>query len=298
MVKNTMGDGQSEKFDLPMLLKLDNLDIRGVASKDLSLRAGEYFDLLSKFIIREPEVTNALYKIAALDSDENTFHTLADFRSLLDDIGCNIFTIAFTEIIDAGRINDRLFSSTCAKKVLHDFYELHMRIMTAKKTETADIAPDSDGPPGEKPAESYEMQTLYKALKMLDHQEATRKLQILVIDDSPVMLKTISSVLSDEYKVHGLSNPAMVEKFLDQITPELFLLDYQMPQLSGFDLVPIIRSFREHKDTPIIFITSQGTTDHVSAALALGACDFIVKPFQGNTLRERIAKHIVRKKLF
>jgi PleD family two-component response regulator len=41
-----------------------------------------------------------------------------------------------------------------------------------------------------------------------------------------------------------------------------------------------------------------GTFDHVSSAFALGACDFIVKPFQGNILREKIEKHIVRKKLF
>ena len=132
----------------------------------------------------------------------------------------------------------------------------------------------------------------------MDNEEAVRKLRILAIDDSPVILRTITSILSDEYKVYEMTNPTMLEKFLEQITPELFLLDYKMPELSGFDLVPVIRSYKEHKNTPIIFLTSMGTVDHVSAALALGACDFIVKPFQGNILREKIAKHIVRKKLF
>jgi DNA-binding response OmpR family regulator len=95
-----------------------------------------------------------------------------------------------------------------------------------------------------------------------------------------------------------MTDPTRLEKFLWQVTPELFLLDYKMPALSGFDLVPIIRSFSEHKTTPVIFLTSEGTMAHVSAAFALGACDFIVKPIQGNILREKIAKHIVRKKLF
>ena len=89
----------------------------------------------------------------------------------------------------------------------------------------------------------------------------------------------------------------MVEKFLQQITPELFLLDYKMPELSGFDLIPIIRSFEAHKDTPIIFLTSMATAEYVTNAFALGACDYIVKPFQGKQLREKINKHIVRKKL-
>ena len=121
---------------------------------------------------------------------------------------------------------------------------------------------------------------------------------ILAVDDSAVMLKTISSLLSKEYKVYGMTDPTRLEIFLKQITPELFLLDYKMPLRSGFDLIPIIRGFKEHKETPIIFLTSEGTSDHVSGALSLGACDFMVKPFQENILLEKIAKHIVRKKLF
>ena len=71
-----------------------------------------------------------------------------------------------------------------------------------------------------------------------------------------------------------------------------------MPELNGFDLIPIIRSFKEHKDTPIVFLTSKRTIDNVTAALALGASDFIAKPFNPDFLREKIKKYIVRKKSF
>jgi len=117
-------------------------------------------------------------------------------------------------------------------------------------------------------------------------------LKILAVDDSPVILSAISSVLSGEYKVYTLVKPADLKKVLQRISPDLFLLDYKMPGVTGFDLVPVIRSFGVHKDTPIIFLTSEGTIDNVTAAIALGACDFVVKPFAPDVLRERIAKYI------
>jgi len=128
-----------------------------------------------------------------------------------------------------------------------------------------------------------------------DSEEAARKPQILAVDDTPVMLRTISSTLND-YDVFTLSDPLLVEKYLRQIKPDLILLDYKMPGLNGFDLVPIIRSIEEHKNTPIIFLTSMGTNDNIVTAATLGACDFIVKPFKAEILREKVAKHIAVKK--
>jgi len=121
---------------------------------------------------------------------------------------------------------------------------------------------------------------------------------IIAVDDSPAILKAVSSVLDGEYKVFTLSKPAELEKVLLKINPDLFLLDYKMPEISGFDLIPVIRGFEEHKDTPIIFLTSEGTVDNVTAAMALGACDFVVKPFKPDVLRGKILKHITHKSSF
>jgi putative two-component system response regulator len=141
-------------------------------------------------------------------------------------------------------------------------------------------------------------QPLKEVVQQVDNAEATRKMRILAVDDSPSTLKTIISSLKDRYKVFTLSNPTQVKRFLQQVTPELCLLDYKMPELNGFELVPIIRSFEEHKDTPIIFLTSLGTKGNISVAAMLGAVDFVVKPFDSDTLHEKIAKHIVKKNLF
>jgi DNA-binding response OmpR family regulator len=128
-----------------------------------------------------------------------------------------------------------------------------------------------------------------------NNEKTARKPQILAVDDTPVMLKTISFALGNDYEVFTLSDPMLVEKFLQQIKPDLILLDYKMPGLSGFDLVHIIRKFEEHKDTPIIFLTSMGTNDNILTAAKLGASDFIVKPVKASLLREKVAKHIAEK---
>ena len=125
-----------------------------------------------------------------------------------------------------------------------------------------------------------------------EHGERKKPI-ILTVDDSPDILKTVHAVLQDKYKVYTLSNPEKLTELLQKITPVLFLLDYKMPGLTGFDLIPIIREFEQHKNTPIIFLTSDATVDRITAAIGMGACDYVVKPFKGEMLHEKIAKHLV-----
>jgi DNA-binding response OmpR family regulator len=138
----------------------------------------------------------------------------------------------------------------------------------------------------------------FSALDLSEHIENilnphidNRKI-ILAVDDAPNILKTVHSALRDKFKVYTLPKPENLENMLQGITPNLFLLDCKMPKISGFDLVPIIREFPAHKETPIIFLTSEGTEDHVTASVLIGACDFIIKPFNTDTLREKVEKHI------
>ena len=117
---------------------------------------------------------------------------------------------------------------------------------------------------------------------------------VLAIDDSPDVLKAVFSMLRDSYKVFALPKPEKLKDFLEKTRPDIFLLDYQMPDISGFDLIPVIREFPEHKDTPIIFLTSAGTIEHLTVAIDLGASDFIVKPFEMDVLRSKVARSIAR----
>ncbi|MCL2005559.1 MAG: response regulator [Planctomycetaceae bacterium] len=117
---------------------------------------------------------------------------------------------------------------------------------------------------------------------------------VLAIDDVPYMLRSIQHALRDKFNVYTLSKPEMLEKCLERMTvlPKLFLLDYNMPLINGFDLFLQIRSLPAHKQTPIVFLTSEATMDKVQEAINLGASDFMVKPFDANVLRTKITKHI------
>ena len=124
----------------------------------------------------------------------------------------------------------------------------------------------------------------------IDTDKNVSKPSILAIDDSPSMLRSIHFALHNKYKVHTLQKPENLPKIIKGLKPDLFLLDYNMPVMNGFELFKVIREIPEHKKTPIVFLTSESTPEHLSEAIKLGSSDFMVKPFSPRKLRDKIAK--------
>ncbi|MCL2627643.1 MAG: response regulator [Oscillospiraceae bacterium] len=123
--------------------------------------------------------------------------------------------------------------------------------------------------------------------------ESTQKKPIvLAIDDSDDILLMLQLLLEEKYEIRTLSQPAKLKEMLAELTPDLFLLDYNMPELTGFDLMPIIRSFPKHKSTPVIYLTGVCSADFFTVATRLGACDYIMKPIDAEKLNDKIEKHI------
>ena len=122
--------------------------------------------------------------------------------------------------------------------------------------------------------------------------EDSHKPRVLVVDDVISTLRAVQFALQDNYHVYTLSKPESVLEFLKEKKPDLILMDYLMPVLSGFDLIPLIRAMPEYINTPIIILTSEGTIPQLNEAITLGASDFIVKPFKTDELNDKIAKQI------
>ena len=115
---------------------------------------------------------------------------------------------------------------------------------------------------------------------------------ILAVDDSPSILQEVNHVLKDLYNVRTLADPEELGEVLKYLTPDLFLMDYKMPKVTGVELLSAIRKYRDHRDTPILFLSSEGTTDNISLAINAGVSDFIVKPIDYEILRKKIAVHL------
>ena len=115
---------------------------------------------------------------------------------------------------------------------------------------------------------------------------------VLAVDDAPDVLKMVYLLLRDKYRVYTLSEPEELNDFLQETTPNIFLLDYRMPTLNGFDLIPVIRRFPQHINTPIVLLTGEKKTECFAEAMSLGVCDFILKPIKADVLREKVARHI------
>ena len=270
--------GSLKQFDMLMLYKLGELRVRIIADA-LAVSAAEYFEKLTKLIDLAPSAKWALERFIARDAEKEDYKTLDTVASVLKDIGCEEFVASIYSILEAYEKGNWRLAAHHASTISDSFGSFCSRVRSARKTIKAEYARDTNV-------------SLKEYVGRIDEEEKNRKPIILAVDDSPVILKSVSAVLGGIYKVFTLPKPTALETVLQKLTPDLFLLDYRMPELDGFDLIPIIRSFEEHKNTPIIFLTAIGTFENVTAALALGACDFVIKPFDPNVLKERIAKHI------
>jgi len=279
----------TERYDLATLVDQEELNIHGVAASAPDMTAGEYFDLLSELVRQTPVFSDDLRKLINRDGDQSAYKNMANMINLLKALGYEKHDIEFDGMLDSYDRGYSRLTATYAKRIIDNFYSLSKHVMEARISQSAETDADD-------PCETSLKDWLKPVSSKNSDKDATdQKPVILVVDDSPVLLKSISSYLSDDYKVYILAKSYLLKKMLSQIKPDLFLLDYNMPVLNGFDLIPIIRGFAEHKDTPIVFLTSEGTLDNVSSAVKLGACDFISKPVQPGTFRERIGRYVAKK---
>ncbi|MGN6718934.1 MAG: sigma-54-dependent transcriptional regulator, partial [Candidatus Binatia bacterium] len=120
--------------------------------------------------------------------------------------------------------------------------------------------------------------------------------KILIVDDEPFNLDLLEQELSDlGYSVVRAESGAAALTQVDQIAPDLVLLDYLMPGMNGIEVLQTIR--KTQNDLPIVMITAYGTIDLAVEAIKAGADDFITKPFDPEHLALVVRKNLERAKL-
>ena len=124
----------------------------------------------------------------------------------------------------------------------------------------------------------------------LEFIPAERPLLVLVVDDS-VTVRKVTSRLLERNSINVITAKDGVDAMsvLEEHTPDLMLLDIEMPRMDGFEVATRVRNNPHLKDLPIIMITSRTGQKHQNRAMAIGVNDFLGKPYQESVLLERIA---------
>lgn len=123
---------------------------------------------------------------------------------------------------------------------------------------------------------------------MIVNMSETAQKHILVVDDVPSNLKYAQKLLGDRYKLTLASSGAQALKFLGKVIPDLILLDVNMPEMDGCDVLSALKADQSTANIPVIILTAEVDADMELRCLELGAVDFIRKPFVTAIMLSRI----------
>ena len=113
--------------------------------------------------------------------------------------------------------------------------------------------------------------------------------KVFVVDDNDTNLLMAEEALEDDYDVMTLPSAAKMFALLDRITPDLILLDIEMPEMNGFEALRLLKADPSRAGIPVIFLT--GTLDEAIEAQGyqLGVLGFVSKPFTASVLLDSIS---------
>ncbi len=135
--------------------------------------------------------------------------------------------------------------------------------------------------------------TAPEPVNSLAEQQNAAMETILVIDDDPVLLKTVESILRRRnYRVVKADCGTSGLEQASVCKPNLILLDCMMPDMLGYDVCRQLRKNRMFDDIPIIFLTGKTTASAKAEAFEVGGADYIIKPVDTVDLTSRIKTHI------
>lgn len=116
---------------------------------------------------------------------------------------------------------------------------------------------------------------------------------IMVVDDNPANLKLLEDMLQQQgYEAHSFLLSSMALAAAIKHPPSLFLLDINMPEMSGYDLCERLKSIQELAEIPVIFLSALSGIEDKIKAFRSGAVDYISKPFQFEEVHARVETHL------
>lgn len=128
---------------------------------------------------------------------------------------------------------------------------------------------------------------------MSEFEVQNEQTDILVVDDTPANLHVLSGILKrQKYKVRPVTSGKTALLAAQKVTPDLILLDINMPDMNGYEVCRILKADENLKDVPVIFISALSDTMDKVTAFDIGAVDYITKPFHLEEVEMRVSTHL------
>jgi len=119
-----------------------------------------------------------------------------------------------------------------------------------------------------------------------------KKNSLLIVDDDTAILTELIHILQKEYNIYTAKDGITALERAEKSLPDLILLDIILPDMNGFEVLSKLKKSDNTKDIPVLFITGASESDKESEGLAIGAVDYIRKPFDNMVVKLRIHHQI------
>ena len=120
----------------------------------------------------------------------------------------------------------------------------------------------------------------------------SNKPTVLAVDDTPENLHVLMELLKDDFVILAAKDGEKALKLARNKEPDIILLDVMMPGMDGYEVIGELKSDDITKDIPVIFVTSLSDAGDETKGLALGAIDYITKPFNPDIVKARVRNHL------
>ncbi len=119
-----------------------------------------------------------------------------------------------------------------------------------------------------------------------------RNMRVLVVDDFSTMRRIVKNILKQlEFNnVVDADDGTTAWEILNKDKIDFVISDWNMPKMSGLELLKKVRNSEEFADMPFLMVTAEGQQEHIIEAVQAGVSNYIVKPFTPETIEQKIEK--------
>ncbi len=118
--------------------------------------------------------------------------------------------------------------------------------------------------------------------------------KVLIVEDSKTSREFIAATVEsiEGLEVHLANNGFEALKLLPRYRFDLIITDINMPDINGLELINFVKKNPNYRDTPLIIVTTEGREQDRDKGLALGAAEYLVKPFEPTSLEALVRKYL------